>query len=186
MSRWPLCLVVVAACLPAQVRTTERTFLRVSHQRQDVNLCVPTSAAMILAYYGEEREPAYLKSLATPPESTFAGTYFKDMVNGVGKLGYSWRLECFSPDQEGFRAGVPKLKKAVFEGHPVMVGMYEPPIGHTVVMVGYDEASKELSFIDPYHDSPGLRTMDEDDFRIFWRENIAQVRCAVFTAPRPR
>jgi len=38
--------------------------LSISHIRQENNLCVPTSAAMVLKYFGENRSPRELKTLS--------------------------------------------------------------------------------------------------------------------------
>ena len=162
----------------------QRVFLELKHQRQDVNLCVPTSASMILAYYRDDWDPKYLKSIATPPDSTFPGTYGRDMVSGMRKLGYRWEEGCFSTGSFGFQRGLPELKRSVFDRRPVMVGLYDPPVGHYVVLVGFDDAKRELTFMDPGQPYPGLRTMSEEEFRSVWRENIVNYRCAIFTRPR--
>ena len=173
----------------ASTQTTGSTappnvFLQLKHQKQDINLCVPTAASMVLEYYGENRDPKYLKSIATPPGSTFPGTYMKDMVAGVRKLGYRWEQECFSTDGAGFLQGLPKLKRSVLDRRPVMVGVYDPPIGHVVVLVGVDDAKKELTFLDSNKPYPGLWTVTEDRFRTMWRENIVNSRCAIISRPR--
>jgi len=140
---------------------------------------------MILAYYGDRRDPAYLKSLAALPGSEFPGTYYKDMVAGLGKIGYRWQEECFPVDADGFATGLHKLKRSVLEDHPVIVSLFDPPIGHTVVLVGFDEASQELTFLDPNETAPGLRTIPVEELRVFWREHAIKYRCAVFTSPKP-
>ena len=139
---------------------------------------------MILDYYGEKHDPRALKAMATPPGSTFPGTYADDLRAAVHKLGYEWQTECFSQDGAGFAKGLPRLKRDVLEGHPVMVGIHRPPIGHVVVLVGFDETTHELSFVDPGQYAPGIMTMDEDDFRLYWREDILTGRCATFTRPK--
>jgi hypothetical protein len=181
-----LLVLCLAGCASRQtVRTPAHTFLRVEHQRQEPNLCLPTSTSMILDYYGEKRDPKVLKAMATPPGSTFAGTYADDMLVALRRLGYSWRVQCFPQNAAGYAMGLPQLKRSVLDGHPVMVGLHRPPIGHVVVMVGFDEPSHELTFVDPGEDaSPGLITMDEDDFRLYWRDDIVNARCATFTRPK--
>jgi hypothetical protein len=139
---------------------------------------------MILGYYGEDRDPQYLKSIASPPGSTFPGTYFKDMVAGMRKLGYRWEEECFSNDGPGFREGIRKVKRSVVDRRPVMVDIWSPPIGHTVVVVGVDERAKKLTFLDPNANAPGLWTASEETFKSVWHSNVANYRCAVFTRPK--
>ena len=41
-----------------------RVLLPVPHIAQEPELCVPTAAAMVLAYYGDERAPREIKTLA--------------------------------------------------------------------------------------------------------------------------
>lgn len=186
------CVFLFAGCasIPnAGDAADQRVFLELKHQRQGTDLCVPTSASMILAYYGEDRSPNYLKSIATKsiasrPGYVFPGTYGKDMVSGLRKLGYRWEEGCFSTDAAGFRQGLSELKRSVRDFRPVMVGLFDPPIGHVVVLVGIDDAKRNLTFIDPNKPSPGLRTMREEDFRRNWRENIVNSRCAIFTRPK--
>jgi hypothetical protein len=179
-------LMALLACTPLHtVRTPGLTSLRLEHQRQGPNLCLPTCASMILEYYGERHDPRTLKAMATPAGSTFPGTYVDDLRAALARLGYQWESRCFTQDAAGYAEGLPRLKREVFEGYPVMVGLHDPPIGHVVVLVGYDEGTHELTFVDPNQDAPGLVTMDEDDFRLYWREDIlAGHRCATFTRPK--
>jgi hypothetical protein len=114
----------------------------------------------------------------------FLEPLMRDMVDGVSKLGFRWEEQCFGVDDAGFQAGLPKLKRSVIDRRPVIVGLHDPPIGHVVVLVGFDETRRQLTFLDPNESVPGLRAMTEDAFRLLWREDIVDSRCAIFTRPR--
>jgi hypothetical protein len=139
---------------------------------------------MIIDYYGDRHSPQELKALATPPGSTFPGTYMDDLVRGVATLGYSWQTRCFSTDDPGFEAGLSELRRNVAQNHPVMVGLHDPPIGHVVVLVGFSDSGRQLAFIDPNEPFPGRRSMNEREFQRIWHEDIVDLRCAIFTRPR--
>jgi ABC-type bacteriocin/lantibiotic exporter with double-glycine peptidase domain len=184
-----LCLLLVSAgstsgCASEPSAAGEKVLLALEHQRQELNQCIPTDASMILAFYGEKHDPAYLKELATPPDSAFPGTYMKDMVAGAQKLGYRWDQRCFSNDAAGFEDGLAKLKESIRSRQPVIVGLPDAPIGHSVVLVGIDGGRSRLTFMDSSRAYPGLRSMSEEKFASTWRERSVNLRCAIFTRPR--
>lgn len=79
---------------PAPSQSYSRTILAVEHLRQEPMLCVPTSAAMVLAFYGDPRPPRLLKSLAAgrfyDPSAAFTDftiTSYDGIVRAVGSLG---------------------------------------------------------------------------------------------------
>ena len=181
------CVFLFAGCasIPnAGDAADQRVFLELKHQRQGTDLCVPTSASMILAYYGEERDPQWLQSISTPKGSTFKGAYPVDMVRGMGKLGYRWDLVCYVNDPNGYSNGISRLKWNLRHQRPVMVGFSNPPLGHVVVLVGLDSEKSQLTFLDPDRPYPGLVTMSEERFREAWHEKISPYRCAIFTRPK--
>src|SRR4051812_44760688 len=75
--------------------------LDVPHIRQEPELCVPTAAAMVLAFYGDPQPPRRLKALAggrtyvDASFNDFTMTLYRDLVRGLKTLGYDWREETF-------------------------------------------------------------------------------------------
>ena len=47
--------------IPAPGVTESSVFIEIPHIRQETNLCVPTSAAMVLEYFGDPQPPRKLK-----------------------------------------------------------------------------------------------------------------------------
>jgi hypothetical protein len=162
----------------------EYQYIRVAYQQQVHNLCVPTSASMVLHFYGDTISPATLKAISTPKGSTFEGTYLADLVAGVKTLGYNWEVKTFSPDDSGFLAGFAEIMSALDAGHPILLSTSSPPIGNTMVMVGYDIYRREIFLIDPNREAPGKRTISFDTFKTIWHEDIAKARAFVLTRPK--
>ncbi len=162
----------------------QHILLSLDHQRQDYNMCVPTAASIVIDYYGEQISPIEIKKLATPPNSDFAGTYYSDLVKGVKALGYEWTVMIYTTDDSGFETGFAEIRSELDMGHPVIVSTSDPPIGHTMVMVGYDTLRKEVSFTDPNRPAPGKRTLTYSEFKNIWHENISNLRAFIQTNPK--
>lgn len=148
------------------------------------NLCVPTCAAMVLRWYGDLKTPVELKELSTPPDSDFAGTYFHDMVKGVAKLGYDWSLKSYPTTDRGFEDGFRDIQQCIVNRCPVLVDLHIPPIGHTVLIVGFNPKTKEVIFLDPLLDHPGVKISSYDTFKEEWRSVISDNRGAIYTKPQ--
>lgn len=139
---------------------------------------------MVLGYYGDTISPVKLKELSTPKGSKFEGTYLNDIVAGVKTLGYNWEVRAFPADDSGFVKGFAEIRSALDEGHPVLLSNSSPPIGHTMVMVGYDVYRREVFLVDPNREAPGRRTISYDTFKSIWHEDIAKARAFVLTRPK--
>ncbi|WP_442510126.1 transglutaminase domain-containing protein [Novipirellula sp. SH528] len=161
-------------------------FLPLVHVRQAERLCAPTSASMVLLRYGMRVPPQQIKqlanSVATDPD--FPGTYFKDLVDGLEKLGVVWTRQHFKTDASGFAEGLAVIEKSLREGRPVLVDTFVPPDGHTVVINGLDPNRQLISIVDPFIAAPGLRSVTYAEFEQLWRSAISDVRGCILTAPR--
>jgi hypothetical protein len=169
-------------------------YIRLNHIRQEPFLCVTTSAAMALAYYGVKTNPRELKALsdgrAYHPEQTFhynRFTYFPQLVQGVAALGCKWRFSSFPLTEQGFQAGMARLKAALDAGNPPLVdtSLYGD---HTFVICGYDDAAAKILITDPNIPHPGLRALTYSQFQQIWNSDgvNCHYRAAVFTSGRPR
>jgi hypothetical protein len=139
----------------------QKVFLSVPHKTQTADLCVPTSASMVLSFYGEEESPQYLKELAGY-RADFEGTYYVDMSAGLQKIGYEWKSKGFVLDHTGFERGIKEIKGDLADGRPVLISTSSPPIGHTMVVTSYDDAARNVCLMDPAR-SPGMRIMTYED-----------------------
>ena len=108
------------------------------------------------------------------------------MIRGVGRIGYNWFEQCFTVDEQGFWEGYAALRDSVSRGRPVLVGLFKPPIGHTVVFAGHDESAEEVYLVDPAIPTPGRRVLSLREFKRIWRENIVDLRCGIFTRPKKK
>ena len=156
----------------------ERTLLVVPHIRQEALLCVPTSAAMIMAYYGDPQPPRRLKTLtlgrqydAQASFHDFSVTPFRELVRAVGSLGYGWSQETYPDTPEGFAKGIARIEGELREGRPVMADVSLGAVGHTVVIAGFDARRRELFIVDPDMAAPGRRTVPYDRFEPLWNEH---------------
>lgn len=167
-------LVHPASGKPSAEVSPRRVFLDVPHIRQERELCVPTSAAMVLAYFGDPRSPRELKTLAAgrayEPEAPFTDytmTWFKDMVSGMRRLGYEWEQDSFMNNSLGFANGLAKIKARLRRSEPALVDT-SLWTGHTFVVVGYDDETSMLDVVDPNLSPPGRRLLGYDEFEKIW------------------
>lgn len=176
---------------PAPVQSYARTILAVPHLGQEPLLCVPTSAAMVLAFYGDPRPPRLLKSLAAgrpydpkAPFNDFTITLYDDIIRAVGDLGYGWFQHSFPNDDAGFKEGLALIEKEVRDGHPVLVDATLPS-GHTFVIRGFDLNEHQLFAVDPNEPAPGQRAISFDDFKAVWNETAYgnDIRVMIVTRP---
>ncbi len=179
---------------PREARTPQRTWLGIQHLRQEPMLCVPTSAAMVLAYYGDTQPPRRIKVLSRgqdydprAPFNDFTITLFSDLVRGLGTLGYAWSQETFPDTPEGFAAGLDRIEDELRNGRPVLVDSSFGPIGHTVVISGFDLQKRELYLVDPDMPPPGRASVAFDRFEALWNEHATggHFRAMVVTGRKP-
>ena len=135
--------------LPNPTKSANLTVLDVPHLRQAPNLCVPTSSAMILKFYGQPAKPRHLKQLAEnhKPKNrrnqTF--TYWNDMRHALRSLGQNWKIRNYPKTNSGFARGLKEIKKSLLRGNPVMIDVHLNE-GHTIVVMGFDD-HRQLVFI---------------------------------------
>jgi hypothetical protein len=182
----------VAPLNAVEEHTDDLTILATPHMQQETLLCVPTSAAMILAYYGDPQSPHRLKVLASGgrydghlPFNDFSITLYRDIVKAVQTLGYSWMERSYPDTHAGFAEGLLQIESQIRNGHPVMVDVSEPE-GHTFVVSGFDRTARRLLIVDPNRPSPGTLWLSYDDFESLWNEHSFghSFRSLVTTQPR--
>ena len=173
---------------PATIPGTSE-WLSVSQIHQETNLCVPTSAAMVLSFYQTPHSPRELKVWSrgenydsSQPFNDFTITYFTDLLSGLQKHGIFWNIEHFDNDDTGYTSGLAALLKRIDLHQPVIVdtSLYT---GHTFVVAGYRDAGSSLLIVDPFINAPGIREITSSDFRQIWNSSVvgSNRRAAVFT-----
>jgi hypothetical protein len=159
--------------------------------RQESNLCVPTSVAMVLAFYGDPTSPRLLKELSlgrrydpSQPFNDFTSTSFAAMTSGLKKLGLNWKIKNYSNDEKGFQTGISDIEHEIDIGHPVLVDT-DLFSGHTFVVISYSRDAHLLFAIDPNIAAPGLREISFEDFANMWNssKDNYNLRASVLTAP---
>lgn len=170
-----------------------RVELSVPHIAQETLLCVPTSAAMVLAFYGDPQAPRRLKALSrgraydpAAPFDDFTITLFADMKRGLAGQGYVWSDAAFADTPQGYVEGLKVIEDELRQGRPVLVDITANGVGHTVVVSGFDDRARRLFMVDPARPAPGKITIGYDDFAAFWNEHAygGQFRALMKTAPK--
>lgn len=167
-------------------------YIELSHQQQETNLCVPTSASMVLQRSGTTISPREIKMLSSNKRQRrnqefddFTATMFSDLIAGLSKVGVRWEQRTYRNHKYGFRDGLEELKVSLDDGWPVLAdtSLYG---GHTFVVVGYDEAKQQIIAVDPAIPAPGLRAISYDDFEDIWNSRGVGFngRGAVFTSSK--
>ena len=168
-----------AAIKPRPQPTPVGDFARISlnHQRQEKNMCVPTSASIMLNKFGQNYTPRHIKTLSSGgnynpslPFVDFTTTNYNTLLFGLKRVGISWHLAHFSNDSKGFKEGMTRIKNSIKFGYPVMVSIaLGPGNGHCVVVCGYNDNTKRITFVDPAMPAPGIIEYSYEHFEIaYW------------------
>lgn len=178
----------------SHARSSERPVeLKVAHIRQENLLCVPTSAAMVMGYYGDTQSPRRLKTLSRgrsydprAPFDDFSLTRFQDLLRGTAALGYVWRESTYADTPAGFEAGMRTIEQEILAGRPVMTDISLGKLGHTIVVAGADPKSRTLVVIDPDIPAPGRRLASYEQFQDVWNERSygGRFRALILTRPK--
>jgi Peptidase_C39 like family len=156
--------------------------LDVAHQPQAPWQCVPTAAAIALEYYGRRVDPARLWALGRPPDYSYLGMCFDDLVNATDAVGFSWFAMSYPTTPDGFATGVRDLVRSLRRGRPVIVNIDMGPTGHAVLVHGYDAGARTVRWVDPGA-CAGEVAVGWPEFARRWRTADGSSRCAVFTNP---
>lgn len=167
-------------------------YIPLVHLRQEKNLCVPTSACIVLQHSGKAVVPRELKALTrgkkydpTAPFEDFTFTFFPELLLGVSTLGLTWHTKAYEPTKEGVESGIKEIIQAIDAGNPVIIdtSLYG---SHTFVVAGYDDTARNLIIMDPNIAAPGLRLISYDNIEAIWTSHKTgfNKRATIFTAPK--
>jgi hypothetical protein len=167
-------------------------FIELVHQRQEKNLCVPTSASIVLQHFGQLKTPRELKVLSrrqkydpTKRFNDFTLTMFDDLIAGISTLDINWRQQNYPNTKSGAMNGLEDIRNAIDQGSPVLIDttLYG---GHTIIVSGYNDADKNLVIIDPNIDTPGFRIISYKKIAEIWNSRGVGYngRGAIFTSPK--
>lgn len=171
--------------LPKPVNSKQVVFLNVPYMKQKPWLCVPTSSAMILRYFGEKHDPEKLKAAAENYKSKSRRnkqfTYYVDMRRALRKVGKRWHLRDYKKTKSGFQRGWREIKRSLRRGNPVMVDVHLGG-GHTFVVIGYNDREKMVYIRDPDVYEGLSRAIPYSDFIKYWHNHrFANSRSAFFS-----
>lgn len=151
--------------------------IQLNHQRQERNLCVPTSASIALNKFGQNYTPRHIKVLTrggtydpSKPFNDFTTTTYSSLVGGLQRVGIRWNMQIFSNDASGFQQGMEKIKNSIKYGYPVLISMsLGPGNGHCVVVSGFNDFTKVVTYVDPAFPAPGVKQFSYDHFeKAYW------------------
>ena len=177
--------VVPHSRLPAPVVSDAVVRLDIPHIRQQPGLCVPTSSAMILRYFGETHDPLKLKALAEerkpPAQRNTAFTLWVDMRQALQRLGKNWAIREYAKADAGFERGLADIKRSLHAGNPVMIDVHLGE-GHTFVVMGYNDREKVAYVRDPNLPSSESRALAYDELLRSWHNHkFADSRSAFYS-----
>jgi hypothetical protein len=147
-----------------------------------------TKACMILAFYGDKTcDPETLAETAKAHEKVRIGStipegiFNVDLLYALKQLGYEWQEDCRPIITEDFNQRLTQLQDNLVAGRPPLIGIYDEDLGYNVILVGYDPAKREYTYLDPEQVS-----VSEEELNKMWRETIldGSQRCAIYTSPR--
>lgn len=171
----PLVL-LLPACGPSKPLPSSAS-LKIPHLRQETLLCVPTAAAMVLAYYGDPQSPRRVKALASgsdyspgQPFTDYSITPYVALISGLERLGYQWEQVTLPQTEDGLRRGISLIEADLADGRPPLVDISVGGIGHTLVVSGFDSQRQRLAFVDPDLPEPGVSSATYQEFDAVWNE----------------
>ena len=185
---WILSVLFIAGIAFADPLT--RLYISFRHQVQAANLCVPTSASMVIEYYGDKESPDHLKALAQG-DIMFQGTHYNDIARGLRTLGYFWQIRSLDVDTLEFQASLLLIEAELTRHHPPLVDIsvhndVGPNLhGHTMPIVGFDNESKEIIFNDPAKKNDYVRRMSFSAFQKCWH-SAQNLKYRVIMLTRPK
>ncbi len=175
------------ARIPAAVVADAIVRLDVPHMRQLPYLCVPTSSAMILRYFGEQHDPVVLKRLAEehkPPEKRNSRfTYWVDMRHALRQKGKIWHIRDYAKTEGGYQQGLAEMKRSLRAGNPVMIDVHLDG-GHTFVVMGYNDRENVAYIRDPNIAEAQSRILPYDELLRSWHNHRFANSRSVFYAQR--
>lgn len=121
--------------------------------KQHGNFCVPASASMIAGYHGIESDQDEIAQLSSESSISNEGTYPRDMLLAMNKLGFAGRAVYWQSEKEFIEVVLPQIRRALFETGPIYVS-FGPGVfgamGHGCVITGYNHRREELYFNNPW------------------------------------
>jgi ABC-type bacteriocin/lantibiotic exporter with double-glycine peptidase domain len=152
----------------------ESIYCDVNYIHQYYSLCVCASAEMVLAYYGKKIDQKDIKRLAEgknfkdDDKNLYTITLFVELVRGLKKKGINWKTKSY--EMNNFNGGLKTIISQIKNKNPVLVDttLYGANTGHTVVISGYDEKQKKIIITDPNIEAPGIRVLEEIEFKKIW------------------
>src|SRR5262249_55302737 len=146
---WGLLGLLGTACSEPPTPTPVVASIPLVHVRQEKNLCVPTSAVMVLARDGDAHSPRELKAWSRGRDShprasfdDFTITFFQPLVEGMKRHGYDWHIHVYDNDASGFARGIADIEGELSRGRPVLVDTTLFG-GHTLPINGIDARGRE-------------------------------------------
>jgi hypothetical protein len=177
---------------PPPNRPGQSAWIPLHHQDQESDLCMPTSASMVLDYFGDSMSPREIKALTLRKEykpgdifKDFSGTSDDELVGGLARRGYHWRIKDYPLDAGGLQRGLAEIERSLDAGIPVLVDVAYSE-GHTMVANGYSKPDGKLYFIDPDYPAPGIRFAAFEELDALWRPASADHRFRYRTAVFPK
>jgi ABC-type bacteriocin/lantibiotic exporter with double-glycine peptidase domain len=163
---------LLAVLLCSSFACAEQYLLNINHIRQAPMLCVPTSVAMVLDFYGEKVDPKELKRKIEDTElkdndpRLYKGTKFWKTERALKEMGYNWETKDF--DINNGNAGIALIKSEIRQGRPVLVAIDVKYGQHVVVVKGFTEEDILVSDPDELDSTTNYSCME---FRKIWRND---------------
>jgi len=151
-----LSLILVSSCV-AEVPSTYQ-ISGVPRIKQLTNYCGPACVAAVMQFHGSKiGQEAIGREIYIPSQGSTSGADMLDYARKNGFSAYSWNTS------------IEDAKQKIAAGFPIIAlqqNSESDPSGHYRVLVGYNDAAKTFTVMDPYYDITE-RTYRQTDK--FWR-----------------
>lgn len=178
--------VVAVKDLPKPTISDDLVLLNVPHIKQRPWHCVPTSAAMVIRYFGGNVGPDQLKKLAEAEkpieERNVKFTLWNDLLPVMKTNSLDWKIKGYPKTIEGYENGLADLKASLRKDLPVLMDVHMGN-GHTFVVIGFDDHQEKIYIRDPSLPGNQARVLTYDQIQRHWHNHrFGNNRSLFFTA----
>lgn len=126
-----------------------KVMLDLKHQVQGPNMCVPTSAAIVMNYYGVTADPAKIMQLGGGSQKD--GMAAEALTKALKNWEFNWPTETYRVDSAGFKRGLKDILTELSADRPVLIHIHSRNrtiLSHIVTLIGYDIKRQEVYYLD--------------------------------------
>ena len=163
------------------LRRRYKITLELTYVAQQIKLCVPACASIVLKYYGVNIDQRIIKNECNAINYGNNRTNFYELIQVLRRRGFSWYEVSYRTDNDGYTHGLRDLIRNLILKRPSIITLDTTPNDHAVVIYGIDIVENIIYLLDPMIQPPGTIQMPFNVLYKKWKSDNAKLRFALFT-----